>query len=188
MEKITYQEGIFEFVTEEKKYLIDGSEKNIIRKFVRRPPGIRAIIINDKNEILLSKEFRYELETFDYRLPGGKVFDNLEDYKKSITDDTVLENVYKTVEKEVKEEVGILVKNPKLYTVSHAGNSVVWDLYYFIIKDFEIVKNGQELEENEIINGFVWKNKNEIIEMCLDKQIHEERTVGVLLTYFLKQQ
>lgn len=188
MEKILFTEGIFEFVTEEKNYVIEGKERKIKRQFVRRPPGIRAIIINDKDEILLSKEYRYELETFDYRLPGGKVFDDLKDYKKSIQEDNVLENVYKTVAKEVKEEVGILIKNPTLYTVSHAGNSVVWDLYYFTINDFEIVNNGQELEENEIINGFVWKSKEEILRMCIDKQIHEERTIGVLLSYILKNQ
>lgn len=186
MEKTLFKEGIFEFVREEKSYTINGESKNIKRLFVRRPPGIRAIIVNEKNEILLSKEYRYELELFDYRLPGGKVFDNLDDYKKAIEENDVLENVYKTVAKEVKEEVGISIKNPTLYTVSHAGSSVVWDLYYFIIKDYEIISDGQELEENEIIDGFVWKSPDEVIKMCLDKQIHEERTIGVLLSYILK--
>lgn len=186
MEKVLFKEGIFEFVSEEKCYCVNDENRNIKRNFVRRPPGIRAIIVNDKKEILLSKEYRYELELFDYRLPGGKVFDNLEDYKKSIEYNTLLENVYKTVAKKVKEEVGVSIKNPILYTTSHAGASVVWDLYYFIIEDYEIIDDGQELEENEIIDGFVWKTQDEIIEMCLDKQIHEERTIGVLLSYILK--
>lgn len=187
MEKILFQEGIFEFISEEKNYNIKGEDKKIKRKFVRRPPGIRAIIINDKNEILLSKEYRYELECFDYRLPGGKVFDDLSDYKKAIEDNTILDNVYKTVAKEVKEEVGIEIRNPELYTISHAGSSVVWDLYYFIINDYTIIPKGQELEENEIVDGFVWKSKDDIIKMCLEKEIHEERTIGVLLTYILKE-
>ena len=186
MEKVLFKEGIFEFVSEEKSYSVYGEDRKIKRTFVRRPPGIRAIIVNDKKEILLSKEYRYELELFDYRLPGGKVFDNLDDYKKSMEQDTLLENVYKTVVKEVKEEVGISIKNPILYTTSHAGASVVWDLYYFIIEDYEIIDGGQELEENEVIDGFVWKTQDEIIEMCLNKEIHEERTIGVLLSYILK--
>ena len=188
MEKILYENGIFEFINEEKTYTINGTNRNIKRSFVRRPPGIRAIIINNKNEILLSKEYRYELETFDYRLPGGKVFDNLEDYKESISNNTLLDSVYNTVAKEVKEEVGIKIKNPTLYHVSHAGSSIVWDLYYFIINDYEIIKNGQELEENEIVDGFVWKSYKEIIKMCVEKQIHEERTIGVLLSYILEKQ
>lgn len=187
MEKISFQKGIFEFVSEEKKYLINGKEKIIKRDFVRRPPGIRAIIINNNNEILLSKEYRYELECYDYRLPGGKVFDDLNDYKKALENNNILDNVYKTVAKEVKEEVGISISNPELYTISHAGSSVTWDLYYFIVKDYEIIANGQELEENEIIDGFVWKKSEEIIKMCLDREIHEERSVGVLLTYILNE-
>ncbi len=188
MEKTLYKNGIFEFIEEEKIYTINNSSRNIKRFFVRRPPGIRAIIVNDKNEILLSKEYRYELETFDYRLPGGKVFDNLEDYQKSVKDNTLLDSIYNTVTKEVKEEVGIKIKNPILYHVSHAGSSIVWDLYYFLINDYKIIKNGQELEENEIVEGFVWKNYNEIIKMCIEKQIHEERTIGVLLSYILEKQ
>ncbi len=188
MEKVLYENGIFEFLTEEKNYTINGKTRNVTRTFIRRPPGIRAIIENDKHEILLSKEYRYELENFDYRLPGGKVFDNLEDYKKSIRDNTLQDAVYNTVAKEVKEEVGIEIKNPKLYYVSYAGSSIVWDLYYFIINDYKIIKNGQELEENEIIDGFVWKNYNEIIKMCIEKQIHEDRSIGVLLTYILEKQ
>lgn len=151
------------------------------------PPGVRAIIINKNNQILLSKEYRHELESFDYRLPGDKVFDDLDEYKKSIEEDTLLDNAYKAVEKEVKEEVGITINNPIIYTISHAGASVVWDLYYFIIKDYEIIENGQELEENEIITDYVWKTLDEIQKMCIKKEIHEERTIGVLLSYILNE-
>lgn len=186
MEKILYQEGIFEFVSEEKDYKIKNAIKKVKRKYVRRPPGVRAIIINKKGEILLSKEYRYELEKFDYRLPGGKVFDDLNSYKSSLKNDTLLENAYKAVIKEVKEEIGFITSNPELYTISHAGSSIVWDLFYFIIKDYEIVPKGQDLEADEVVEGYVWKSPTELVEMCLTKEIHEERSVGVLLTYILE--
>lgn len=125
MEKVLFEEGIFEFVSEEKCYVINSNKRNIKRTFVRRPPGVRAIIINNKDEILLSREYRYELELFDYRLPGGKVFDSLDEYKKSMANNNVLENAYKAVAKEVREEVGISVRKPVLYTTSYAGASVI---------------------------------------------------------------
>ena len=187
MEKVLFKDGIFELVSEEKEYLIDGKKKNIKRKYVRRPPGVRAIIINNKNEILLSKEYRYEHECFDYRLPGGKVFDSIEEYNEKIKENNVLDYAYKQVIKETKEEVGILVSNPQVYTISRAGSSIEWDLYYFIVRDYEIINNGQELEEDEVVDGFVFKSKEEIIKMCIDKEIHEERTIGVLLTYLLQE-
>lgn len=47
----------------------------------RRAPGVRVIIANKaKEQILLTKEFRQELSDWDYRLPGGKVYDTLDDY------------------------------------------------------------------------------------------------------------
>jgi len=90
------------------------------------------------------------------------------------------------VPKEVKEEVGIKVKSQKLIKTSKAGAGVVWDLYYFEITDYEIIENGQELGENEFVSGFEWKTFDEVIDMCINSQINEERTVGVLLAYILK--
>ena len=133
----------------------------------------------------MSREFRYELNDWDYRLPGGKVFDSLDDYKSALENDTVMENVLKTVPKEALEEVGLVVCNPKLLKVSLDGAGVIWDLYYFEIRDYKKSDNGPQLEEDEIINGYKWYEFNDIIKMCQNNEIHEDRTVGVLLTYIL---
>lgn len=187
MEKSLFDNGFFEFVQNEKEYLIDGTKKVVKRNFVRRPPGIRALIVNKKEKkILLSKEYRYELETWDYRLPGGKVFENLADYKQALKQNTVLEQVEKTVPKEVQEEVGLLITKPKLLKVSQAGAGVEWDLYYYEITDYKTDEKGPKLEEDEVIDGYIWKSYDDIVEMCINKQIQEERTVGMLLTYILK--
>lgn len=187
MEKSVFNNGFFEILETEDNFVINGLSRNVKRKMVRRPPGIRALIINkEKNKILLSKEFRYELNDWDYRLPGGKVFDNLEDYKKSILNDDVLEHVERTVPKEVLEEIGLIVSNPKLIKISHNGSGMIWDLYYYEITDYKISKEGPQLEENEIIEGFVWKTFDEVIQLCINQEIHEDRTVAVLLSYILK--
>lgn len=120
-EKAIFDNGFFEFLETEEDYIIDGQTKHVKRKMVRRPPGIRALIVNEKKEMLLSKEFRYELNDWDYRLPGGKVFDSLEEYKKALENDTVMDGVIKTVPKEVLEEIGLVISNPKLIKVSKDG-------------------------------------------------------------------
>lgn len=187
MEKSVFNNGFFEFLETENEFIINGTQKNIKQRMVRRPPGIRALIIDKKaNKILLSKEFRYDLNDWDYRLPGGKVFDSLDDYKKSIINNDVLEHVEKTVPKEVLEEIGLIITNPKLIKVSHNGSGVIWDLYYYEITEYEVSNNGAQLEENEIIDGFVWKSYDEVIQLCTNQEIHEDRTVAVLLTYILK--
>ena len=132
-----FDNGFLEFIKTEEEYNINRETKVIKMNMVRRPPGIRAIIVNKKDKkILLSKEYRYELRKWDYRLPGGKVFDSLEEYKKALENDTVYKQVEKTVSKEVQEEVGIKVKNQSLIKVSLAGAGVVWDLFYYEITDF----------------------------------------------------
>lgn len=186
MEKSTFNNGFFEFVTSEEEFIIDGITKKVKRNLVRRPPGIRALIIDkEKKSILFSKEFRYELNDWDLRLPGGKVFDSLDAYKESLRIGDVLDHVELTVPKEVLEEIGLIVKNPKLIKISNAGAGVVWDLFYYEITDYEVSENGPKLEEEEVINGYVWKTFDEIVELCASNQIQEDRTVAVLLTYIL---
>ena len=180
-----FDNGFFEFLETEEEFKIDNQTKYIKRNMVRRPPGIRALIVNRKNQILLSKEFRYELNSWDYRLPGGKVFDFLNEYKIALNNNTVMENVLKTVPKEVLEEVGLIISNPKLLKISLDGAGVIWDLYYFEIKEYMKSETGAQLEEDEIINGYMWYNFDEIIKMCKNEEIHEDRTVGVLLSYIL---
>ncbi len=80
-----------------------------------------------------------------------------------------------------------MVKNQNLLKISKDGAGVIWDLYYYEIFDYEISSDGPQLEENEIVEGFVWKSYDEIITLCQHQQIHEDRTVTVLLTYILKQ-
>ena len=186
-EKVLYENQFFEFIEQEKEFLVDNEKKNLLLRFVRRSPGVRALIVNHQDQILLSYEYRYDLECFDYRLPGGKVFDSLKEYRKSLQENNILENATKAVMKEVKEEVGLKIEKPELLWISKAGTSVHWDLYYYIVKDYRILKN-QSLEENEVINGFVWKSFEEVKEMCINHVIHEERTVGVLLSYILKNE
>lgn len=187
MEKSIFNNGFFEFLQTEEEHIIKGDKKVIKRQMVRRPPGIRALIINKENKkkILLSKEFRYELDKWDYRLPGGKVFDSLEDYKESINEGDVQKHVDATVKKEVLEEIGLIVKSQKLIKVSHAGAGVIWDLFYYEIDDYEISSTGAKLEENEFVEGYVFKTFDEIIKMCENHEINEDRTVGVLLSYIL---
>lgn len=65
-EKSLFNNGFFEFISRTEHFMIDEKKKVITRNMVRRPPGIRAMILNKKRDkILLSHEFRYELNSFD---------------------------------------------------------------------------------------------------------------------------
>ncbi len=176
MEEIKYSGKIIEVV----------QFKNGDRVFekARRSPGVRALIVSGER-ILLSKKYRTEIGGFDFRLPGGKVFDRLEEYKQHISED-LISYAKEAVKKEVREEVGLLVNDPKLLKVSKAGATVEWDLYYFLISDFEVNKKGQELEDGEDIS-FSWYTLKEVEDICTSGRMQEDRSVGVVLSYLIKK-
>ena len=77
-ERIVYEGRIFEVVKQPMKV----GNKEMEYELARRAPGVRLLIIKN-NKILLTKEFRTEVNSYDYRLPGGKVFDTLAEYRRA---------------------------------------------------------------------------------------------------------
>ncbi|OVE74797.1 hypothetical protein BVX95_01160 [archaeon D22] len=171
-----YSGKLFEVV----KVNMQAGEKLLEFENCIRPPGTRLIIVKD-DKILITKEYRTELSDYDYRIPGGKVFDTLVDYRKS---QNIEEEAKDAAIKEAKEEAGIVVKNIRHFHTSTLGATIKWDLYYYVVDDFEI--SDQELEVGEVIS-VEWKTFEEVKEMCLDGRINEERTVGVLLRFLDKK-
>ncbi|MFH1398767.1 MAG: hypothetical protein ABIG95_01515 [Candidatus Woesearchaeota archaeon] len=74
-EKKLYSGKIFEVLSQP----MQAGSKTFDFEIVRRAPGIRLIILND-HKMLLTHEYRHELNGYDWRLPGGKVFDTLDEY------------------------------------------------------------------------------------------------------------
>jgi len=177
-EKIIFEGSIFEIVKQPMK--IGNKIKEF--EFARRSPGIRLIIFKDR-KLLLTKEFRPELNDYDYRLPGGKVFDTLKEYREALeSKKDILKFAIEAAKKECIEEAGIKAKSIKLFQIAKAGSTVVWDLFYFIVDDFE--KTIKKLEKGEIVFP-EWKIFEEAKQMCLDNKIKEDRSVGVLLRFLL---
>jgi 8-oxo-dGTP pyrophosphatase MutT (NUDIX family) len=176
MEKIVHQGNIIEVVQKE-------VERNGIKKtfeYARRSPGVR-VIIPKADSILLSKEFRHELQNYGHRLPGGKVFDSLEEYNNALNAGAdIVDAAKQAAVREAQEEVGIRIKDLTLFHTSVCGATVVWDLFYFVVTDFEELS--QAPEEGEDIE-IAWTDTKTVRRMCLDGSISEERSALVLLRY-----
>lgn len=166
----------------EKEYEIEWKIK--LFENARRPPGVR-LIFEREWKILLTKEYRGEHKTFDYRLPGGKVFDRIVDMKAYTWD--MLDATWTAAIIEAKEECGIIIepRNIELFSLSHCGATIEWDLYYFIVREFQMT-GAQDLGEGEYIT-FDWYTQDEVIEFVRTWQMSEDRTKGVLWEYFLKK-
>lgn len=167
-----------------KPVLINWKEK--IFEYVDRAPGVRILVTN-WDHILLTKEKRWEINWFDYRLPWWKVFDKVWDYVDSLNEWNIDKHIKDTAKKELKEETSIDIWNNdmELLSVSKAWATVNWDLHYFKVEHSpgNISKKILTDEWEDIEPWFF--HKNEILEMCLNWLIQEDRSVAVLLKYIL---
>jgi 8-oxo-dGTP pyrophosphatase MutT (NUDIX family) len=176
-ERVAFQGEILEIVRQD----MSVGDKEVPFEWARRAPGTRLLIDNGE-EILLTHEYRHEIKDKDYRLPGGKVFDSLESYNKFLQEDS--ENIERVAEQaaieEAKEEAGVEPSSVNFFKSNHSGATVEWDLFYFIVEQYEEV--GQNLEPGEEID-YEWYSYEEATSMCLEGEIQEDRTAAVILQY-----
>jgi ADP-ribose pyrophosphatase len=179
-EKVIFKGNHFEIVQQAMKI----GEKEVTFEHTQRSPGIRLIIIKN-SKILLTKEWRNELNDFDWRLPGGKVFDSLEEHNKARkAKEDMIQHATNAAKKECKEETGHIPKKIVHYHTTAPGALVRWDLYYFLVEESEEHQDGQQLGSGEVIEVH-WFTFDEVKEMCLKNEIKEDRSVSVLLRYLL---
>ena len=174
-EELVFQWKLIEVVQQTVKVW----DKELLREIARRSPGVR-LIITDGDKILLTKEFRRELDTFDYRLPGGKVFDTLveyNEYKKNIETHCLV-----AAKRECEEETWLIPQDISLFHVSKVWATIERDLYYYVIIKFTDHEKWQQLETGENIS-VEWKTKKEVMDIIKQWWMQEDRSVGVLLRF-----
>jgi len=181
-EKVVYSGRNFEVIQQEYQVW----EKVKLFEIAKRAPWVRLFIVDSKeNKILLSKEYRTELEEFDYRLPWWKVFDTPEQRQEAD-----YSQIEKYAEKaalfECEEETGLIVKNLQLFWISHAWATVKWDLYYFLVDDFSVSEGGQKLWTWEVITTD-WYSMKELIELCKNGNIKEDRSLWMIFKFLLER-
>ena len=158
-------------------------------EIARRAPGVRLIIADRAaKKILLTKEFRRELNATDYRLPGGKVFDSLEEYDAHRqSGEDILQAATKKVKAEAAEEAGIDVTGVRLFKKSTLGATVEWDLFVFEALAWQPHKDGQSLEEGEQVESVGWFGFGQAEQMVINGAMQEERIALILLQWLRGQ-
>jgi 8-oxo-dGTP pyrophosphatase MutT (NUDIX family) len=182
-DQVVFEGELFEIIRRTIEY-INGDLTGVLEvELARRPPGIRAILRDNDHRLLLIKEYRIEHNDWDYRLAGGKVFDSLAEFRAISSDEELLAHASVALEREVLEETGWTIGDRKLLCITKAGASVLWDLYFY-----EAVVKAKSLSApvvgDEIIHP-EWLSVDQVLEMCINGRIKEDRTVGVLLRYII---
>ncbi len=179
---IAYRGKMFEVVTWEGK-------PGVTFEAAVRAPGVRLIIEiekDNKKSLLMTREIRREVGGYDYRLPGGKVFDTLaqlDEHRASEAD--ILPLAQAAAQREGKEEAGIHGGTYTLLEVSKAGASVEWDLFYFLVTGASV--GDRELIEEEIGDiETVVLSPEEIFEKLKNREIKEGRSADILWNWLEK--
>lgn len=184
-ETVVAKGKIFELVQEVQP---DGR----VFEVARRAPGVRLIIADTtKRQILLTREFRRELAAHDFRLPGGKVFNTLDEYAAHReSGDDILEAAKEQAKVEAVEESGIDIADLRLFKKSALGATVEWDLYVFEAINWQPHKDGQQLKDDEPqdIVGVDFYGYETVKNMILSGEMQEERIALILLQWIYKQE
>ena len=153
----------------------------------RRAPGTRVIIHDEAaGKILLTREFRRELGEWDYRLPGGKVFDTLDTYEAfRASGEDIVDAAMTQAKNEALEEAGVEVDAFTFIGKSTLGATVEWDLYVFEATTWRMHENGQQLEADEAqdIAEAEFYDYEAVREMIMSGAMQEDRIAMVLLRW-----
>ncbi len=178
-EVITHRGKMIEVVVQQMQI----GERLVPFERARRSPGTRLLITSDTGKILLTKEYRSEIGGYDYRLPGGKVFDSLDEYNQALSaGEDILVKSRVAAQKEAREEVGVQAENITHVYTSKCGATMEWDLHYFAVKVPTEQLGQQQLEAGEAIETG-WYSPEQAMELALNGSMSEDRSAAVLMRY-----
>ncbi|HIA91847.1 TPA: NUDIX hydrolase [Candidatus Saccharibacteria bacterium] len=154
---------------------------------VRRPPGVRLLCLNrDSSKVILQSEYRREMKSTDWRLPGGKMFDFAKPWMEYLeAGKDLIDMAQKKSMQEAQEEAGIIVNdNPEFLEKVIMTATFERDLYYMTSHNWELT-NQHAREEGEIIHEIKEFNWSEVAQLIKNGELKESQTIGVLARNFI---
>ena len=150
----TKKEFTFHSCAEEYVLLVKRLKENaIIPTASNHTLGIGAVVINDKNELLVIKE---RISTAGYKIPGGHIDD--------------AEMITTALQREVLEETGIIVEFESIISLGHFYphqfyKSNLYILCTAIPKSFEInIQDTQEIVDAKWVDVNEYLNDEEVLD------------------------
>ena len=157
--------------------------KDVVYEKARRAPGVRLLIPSkDGRQVLLTREYRLELGAYDYRLPGGKVFDTLVEFLDALNSGAKIELAARNkAVGEGAEEAGLAITDIRLVERSVAGATIEWDLYCYEVTDY-VDTGEQALEHGEDIT-VAWFPVETAFKMALSGEMRDDRAAAVFMRW-----
>jgi ADP-ribose pyrophosphatase len=152
-----------------------------------RSPGVRVVVLNGDG-VLLTCEWRHEQQRYDYRLPGGKIFDSYDEFDLCRDDPEALARACRrAAERELREEAHLRIDAAafKPVHVSVCGATVNWDLHYFAAEiDASHSTPWRTTHEGERLRC-EFHSPGAVLELFKSGAIGEDRSAALLLRLIL---
>lgn len=135
------------------------------REIVEHSGGVAVVAINDKQEVVLVRQYRKALEDFILELPAGKLDDG--------------EDPLECARRELKEETGYQSKNIELLCETYPSPGFSKEkIYIYLAQD--LIQGKAQLDEGEYLE--VEKiNIDKFIEMINNNEIKDSKTITGML-------
>ena len=138
MKSIVKQEIVYEgMFIKVRRDTVRVKDREYVREIVESNTGVLIAAIDDKNRIVLVKQYRHNHGDV-YEVPAGAIKEN--------------ETPREAAKRELLEETGISAKKWRLISTHHNGVHNEGLNYFFLAQDLSTVKNSPDQDEQ--ISGF----------------------------------
>lgn len=158
-------------LTLEKDLVLCPNNEKAYREIVRHNGGAAVLVVNDNNEILLIKQFRYAYDEIIYEIPAGKLELN--------------EDPYEAAKRELEEETGYkakeLISLGIIYpTCGYSSEKI----HLYLAKGLSL--GHVHLDDDEFIEP-LFINIEDVKKMILNNEIKDAKTICAISNYLLMQ-
>ncbi len=168
-EVIIYKSDFVEIYEDE--VLVEPSQNNAKRVYVKHPGGASIIALSSNNEILLIRQYRYPIRGISLEIPAGK--------KDGKDEDGLL-----CAMRELEEETGYSSNDAKLLYRMYpciGYSDEVLDIY--LAKDIYKVENPKPMDEDEFIEVEFY-NQEQVKYLLESEEILDGKTL-IAIQYYL---
>lgn len=145
--------------------------KTAYREKITTNDGVGVILLNEKDEIFLVKQYRYAMGIYTLEIPAGKM-DNGED-------------VYNAALRELREETGFKAEKLVKLAPSMPMAAICTETVHLFYADYkDVVFVGTDFDEDEFIE-LVRIPFEKAVKMVLDGEICDAKTVSAILQLYV---
>lgn len=140
------------------------------REVVRHHGGAAILCLNEENEVLLERQFRYAYDEVIYEIPAGKLEKGEDPYCAAL--------------RELEEETGFMANKLESLGVIYPSCGYTDEkIYLFLANDY--TKTKTHFDDDEVIET-IWVSIKKLKNMILNGEIKDAKTICALNNYLIK--